>query len=245
MKRSILAVLAYIAIGYVTLFTISEMGFGRRFFLQIDSGENDERKQMDGKEISNTSRVSRQKNYSCNCSKRKYESASAVYGHVFGFYNVFVGHDSNLTKRIVEEQVNELNTSRILGNVTAVKYSIFGPNHASFVMPDAADPSKFISSGYSQAEGDERNTLELVHRHCLLHRTDRVIYIHTKGSFHPSSRNDRLRQNLMKAVIHCVQARLLDQSDVCGLRFAAIPYPHISGGSPTARDGRNEACHNF
>jgi hypothetical protein len=164
----------------------------------------------------------------CNCSGWKYsKSSNTLEGNLVGFYNIYAGNDLKLTKRIVDEQVRMLNVSKILEVTRSIRFSVFGFHHDAFIMPEGK--GRFAPAGKSREIGDERDTLQILHDHCKHNPGDRVFYIHTKGAFHPSKANDALRQNLMEAVFHCIHARVLDHGDICGLRFAPIPYPHISG----------------
>ena len=172
--------------------------------------------------------VVQRRSASCNCTQWKHARKSAFKGKIGGFYNIYAGPNLFLSQEIVQEQVNQLRSSDIFRQIESVKYLVFGSNHAKFMMPDDSQ-GKFVSAGESKSVGDERDTLQLLYDHCIRNKEDRVIYIHSKGSFHPSKSNDVLRRNLMKAVNYCVRAGILDHGDICGLRFAPIPYPHISG----------------
>jgi hypothetical protein len=164
----------------------------------------------------------------CNCARWKYSKSSNTHkGNLVGFYNIYAGKDLNLTKRIVDEQVAMLTVSNILEVSQSIRFSVFGFHHNAFIMPEGK--GKFAPAGKSKETGDESDTLQILYDHCKHNPDDRVFYIHSKGAFHPSEANDALRQNLMKAVSHCIHARVLDHGDICGLRFAPIPYPHISG----------------
>jgi hypothetical protein len=65
-------------------------------------------------------------------------------------------------------------------------------------------------------------TLEMVYEHCYTHRhTDaKVVYLHSKGSYHESHQNMHWRRALLQAVLHheCLISRP-DQCNVCGLQF--------------------------
>jgi hypothetical protein len=70
--------------------------------------------------------------------------------------------------------------------------------------------------------GFEDVTLEMVYQHCTSHRhTDaKVVYLHSKGSYHESHQNMHWRRALLQAVLHkeCLVSRP-DQCNVCGLQF--------------------------
>ena len=144
-----------------------------------------------------------------------------------GFFNMFEG-ENDVFNRIVAEQLTSIDKSGVLNKIDFISYVYFGPNYLSFVMPSHS--KKYVKSPVSNAAGNEIDTLELLHGHCIQHRKDHVFYLHTKGSYHPRDSNERLRQNLMKALLFCVdEDDALGDGDVCGLRVSPVPYPQISG----------------
>ncbi len=50
------------------------------------------------------------------------------------------------------------------------------------------------------SQGSEEITLDAVRRHCLKRPNDIVLYMHSKGMYHPWSRNEKFRQNAMKGI---------------------------------------------
>jgi hypothetical protein len=81
-------------------------------------------------------------------------------------------------------------------------------------------------------------TLTEMHNFCRQYPTHKVIYLHSKGSYHPVETpilsQSAWRQNMVQAVVHddCLSAT---ECDVCGL--VALPFPalHFSGNFFTAQ----------
>ena len=153
-----------------------------------------------------------------NCTQRRRLNKPA--GKTFGFFHMFGGKDPTLMETIVHEQIAMIEAANILDSIESISLVVFGPTYSTFQTPPGR---KFKRSIRSNETGDERETLALLYSHCHAHPDDRVFYIHSKGSFHPSAGNDRLRRNLMKAVLYCIRNETLEDSDICGLRFAPIP----------------------
>lgn len=84
-------------------------------------------------------------------------------------------------------------------------------------------------------EEEQATTQQLLYEHCLARPADAALYIHSKGSFHPSELNDALRRNHMRAVAACIDGGGLDAADVCGLRVSPLPHPHYPGSMWLAR----------
>merc|ERR1711862_304823 len=90
------------------------------------------------------------------------------------------------------------------------------------------------------AIGDEVLTLSKLYEFCLEHPEKNVAYIHNKGSFHPSERNDLMRRMLTKSVFseECLHLKSPIKSknhpsncqcNVCGSRFSPLPHFHTPG----------------
>ena len=148
-----------------------------------------------------------------------------------GFYNVFRQEDVSIHK-IITEQIHLLESSGLAAASQAINVIFAGTEHQSFRVPTRS--SKFVLAS-SKSSGDEKDTLQLLYNHCVASPRDKVFYIHSKGSFHPSTSNDMLRQNLMKAVVACWQHDGVAHHDVCGLRVSPLPHPHYSGNMWLAR----------
>jgi hypothetical protein len=80
------------------------------------------------------------------------------------------------------------------------------------------------------AEGDEAETLGLLWQDCKDHLVaEKVVYLHTKGSFHPSEDNDKLRRFLTRGALSEECANLQSSCNVCSSRMAPSPHPHTPG----------------
>lgn len=81
------------------------------------------------------------------------------------------------------------------------------------------------------AAGDEVLTLSAIWKHCRENPTheQKVIYLHSKGSFNDIPKNERLRQFATKGAMsrQCV-VDLLDQSNTCASRVSSITPPSSS-----------------
>ena len=167
----------------------------------------------------------------CNTSETAAFSTDAG-GKLVGFYNVFK-REEDFFERIIKEQVQFLEDSGLSAASQTINVVYFGPKLHSFSVP--TNSSNFVISTKSSSHGDERVTLQLLFDHCTKNRYDRVFYIHSKGTYHPSDENDLLRRNLMKAVVACWRLNGVAGSDVCGLRASPLPHPHYSGNMWLAR----------
>ena len=155
------------------------------------------------------------------------EQTDSNVERVVGFFNMFE-RDGVVFSRIVNEQVGSIDASGLLNKIAYISYVYFGQNYLTFRVPSHS--KKYVKSSASNAAGNEIDTLQLLHEHCVQHQKDQVFYLHTKGSYHPRDSNERLRRNLMKALLFCInQSEALGDGDVCGLRVSPVPYPQISG----------------
>lgn len=80
-------------------------------------------------------------------------------------------------------------------------------------------------------EGFEEHSLAALYNHCQQHENDRVIYIHTKGSFHSSKSQSRWRRHMTDAVgsRECIETAHREGCDICGLLFLPRPSFHFTG----------------
>lgn len=84
-------------------------------------------------------------------------------------------------------------------------------------------------------EGDESLTLGPLFDYCTTHPEAMVTYLHDKGTFNPSGRNELLRIMLNKAIFsdEC-QTIPMGQCNICSARFSPLPYFHMPGNMWTA-----------
>ena len=104
------------------------------------------------------------------------------------FYNVFTPADGIAqTKAIVQEQLNTMRKAGFLER-TALRYILIGQRIEMPCLPS----EDCVLMKYGR-RGQEDETLWRIHQHCRKFPNDTVTYLHSKGSFHPSVRNTRLR----------------------------------------------------
>jgi hypothetical protein len=146
------------------------------------------------------------------------------------FYNVYSSpSDGNTihTEKIVNEQLETWRRSGIARNATLF-YALLGKE---IDMPCTPEET-CIRLENINPKGSEEETLQALHDYCLAHVQDRVVYMHTKGSFHDSPQNTILRQFLTNAIFSdaCLAFGTNDdECDVCSARFSPLPHWHTPG----------------
>lgn len=73
-------------------------------------------------------------------------------------------------------------------------------------------------------EGDEMLSLQPLYEYCVQHERDRVVYMHSKGTYTVSLQNNQLRTILMKAIMSNECLELPDKCDTCSTRFTFVPF---------------------
>jgi hypothetical protein len=155
------------------------------------------------------------------------------------FYNIFippVDDDDDAIQnafRVVTEQIRQVGTSdaaAFQNKTLTVYYNTIGKPDTltSTVMDALCSPYKLECKHMKHYDkGFEEVTLDRVYEYCQLHQHQqhRVIYIHSKGSYHnwKNGWNDRLRRHLTLAATNtlCVQPPL-GTCSVCGLNFVPV-----------------------
>jgi len=84
-------------------------------------------------------------------------------------------------------------------------------------------------------KGWEPQTLRLLWQQCKINTHDKIVYIHSKGSFHPNNDNDLLRRFLTRGALSEECSNLPSSCNVCSSRMSPIPHPHASGNMWLAR----------
>ena len=82
--------------------------------------------------------------------------------------------------------------------------------------------------------GNEVDTLQKLWEFCNNNSQNNleqqmVVYLHSKGSFHPSEDNDNLRRFLTRGALSHECATLPHNCTVCSSRMSPIPHSHTSG----------------
>ena len=89
-----------------------------------------------------------------------------------------------------------------------------------------------------EEEGTEMGTLKLLWDYCQkedLPHGEIVVYLHNKGSFHPSKENDLMRKWLTRAALSKECSSMPSSCNVCSYRMSPIPHPHTSGNMWAAK----------
>jgi hypothetical protein len=137
------------------------------------------------------------------------------------FYNLFVGSEDDLpmVETIVEEQFSYLHSL-----------------HKVFVRSIGV-PMKIENTTVLRQDetGSEMETLALIWQHCNLNPNGKVVYMHSKGSFHPSTNNNMMRQFLTRGALSEECTFLPETCNVCSSRMSPTPHPHTPGNMWLAR----------
>ena len=149
------------------------------------------------------------------------------------FYNIFVPNSSKRALEqagVIAEQLSPLQQQAHLASVPV--YYTFSGAVPPFTMP-CGNTSKCVRLGNQHGDG-EPNTLTHLFEHCRTRPSERVVYLHNKGSLHASRANRDLRQALTKAAlsIDCTAGRRSSGASgcaVCGFEFRPQPQPAIPG----------------
>lgn len=169
-----------------------------------------------------------------NNSQKRTKKNEQEHPQVHIFYNLFTksSEDEDQVRRIVEEQFALVNPTFHEPNVTIIsighKLSLTG----------ASLGNATYNIGEHHAEGDEYLTLHALWKYCQsnnLHDDAKVVYLHSKGSFHPSQANNKLRSFLTHGALSSECANLPDSCNVCSSRMSPLPHPHTSGNMWLAR----------
>eukprot|EP00339_Tiarina_fusa_P023299 CAMPEP_0117038546 /NCGR_PEP_ID=MMETSP0472-20121206/27113_1 /TAXON_ID=693140 ORGANISM="Tiarina fusus, Strain LIS" /NCGR_SAMPLE_ID=MMETSP0472 /ASSEMBLY_ACC=CAM_ASM_000603 /LENGTH=368 /DNA_ID=CAMNT_0004748797 /DNA_START=128 /DNA_END=1233 /DNA_ORIENTATION=+ len=178
------------------------------------------------------------------------------------FYNIYVPNGENRERaiEIVKEQLQmKKDVSTVLNDDSVpIHYTLIGDNDNNNSTTE--EIQKVCGPNCHQLqyakEGDEGLTLQSLFDYCTEHPDVQVTYLHNKGSFHPSERNENFREMLTKSVFsdECqigMNELLVTQNDddddddkennnntpfnICGARFASFPHFHMAGNMWTAQ----------
>jgi hypothetical protein len=148
------------------------------------------------------------------------------------FYNIFVpGDKADSTQhafRIVQEQLQQVAAS-YAGNNTARKVLLFYTTVGQRNLLAQDFMSKEFCDAYPNfnclhmahlVTGTESYTLDRLQQYCTRHPTQRVTYLHSKGTFHEDRDNDHWRRALTMAA---TSRQCLEPPDpscqLCGIHF--------------------------
>jgi hypothetical protein len=135
------------------------------------------------------------------------------------FYNLYVGDESDSARvmDIVREQFAQLRPVHGPVRVHSIGHKITLPT------------SQKIQHVKHHDEASELVTLHSLWEYCKANPFDKVGYLHSKGSFTPSSANTMLRRFLTKGVLSEECEHMPSSCNVCSSRFSPVPHAHTSG----------------
>ncbi|GAB5360635.1 hypothetical protein AAMO2058_000643900 [Amorphochlora amoebiformis] len=141
------------------------------------------------------------------------------------FYHTFINHINEREGwNILIEQVKTMLNSPIIDRIKAIKYTTI---HTPLTLPDCPICQNL---GHYE-EGFELKTHQKMFEYCENHPDERVIYIHSKGTYHPCEMNEVLRKAFMRSVFseECHTQASGFGCNTCGFRYSPFPHPHFPG----------------
>ena len=149
------------------------------------------------------------------------ETGIEVNDAITVFYNVFMKDESaqSNVQRIVDEQMLYMRSNH------EVHYNSIG---APFLIANA-----ILIKHHTSAS--EEVTLKSLWDYCRDNLNDKVIYLHSKGSFHENRDNEKLRGFMTRGAMSEACEELPDTCNVCSSRMSPIPHPHTPGNMWLAR----------
>jgi hypothetical protein len=156
------------------------------------------------------------------------------------FYNAFISPKSpGRGVAIIQEQMLQIYNSPS-HRYTPIYYNLIGLNYTESPLCPRAD-MKCHQLKYME-QGNEEDTLQDLYEYCVSHPTEHVIYLHDKGSLHPTANNHKVRKMATTAALSnaCRSvADLRDSSDddtcsVCATKYQFLPHGHAPGNHWTA-----------
>jgi len=154
------------------------------------------------------------------------------------FYHVYIPEDNATAIQIVSQQVTQivegLRQIRGIQQTIPLRYITIGRTLAEGSLVSMCHNfSDQISCTHLAhfAKGDEEHTLGAMHDHCSAHPQHRAIYLHNKGSYHQTLKNQHFRRHLTDAVMSndCIEHASSEDCNVCGLLFNPFPEPGFPG----------------
>ena len=144
------------------------------------------------------------------------------------FYNAYVNPDNvYLSLGVIGEQLAQWKASRY-ANATLF-YTHLGDVSKTFPCPANGNCTLLNV----KPSGGEEETLGPLHEFCHQNPEYSVIYLHSKGSFHPNVGNDRLRNLITLAALsdECNDGLHTGSQpcNICSARFSPIPHWHSPG----------------
>jgi hypothetical protein len=138
-------------------------------------------------------------------------------GRIPVFYNVFVKNeqDASRVSALVESQLSLRRAQHFPIYVHTIGYNLSIPDTIPL---------------QHHEDGSEMVTLQSMWEYCRDHRDDKVVYIHSKGSYHDTEANGRFRTFLTVGAFSDECSNVSPSlCNVCSARFSPLPHPHTPG----------------
>jgi len=151
------------------------------------------------------------------------------------FYHVFQSDASGgeaLSASIVREQLAVATSSVGFGLVQKLNFIFVGPDHSG--VPALINCSVCRQLEH-RAAGSEALTLQHVFDHCVQNPSGRVLYMHSKGSFHNTPENVVFRRFITKGAWSDACQNMPQACSACASRFSPLPHQHFPGNIWVAR----------
>ncbi len=159
------------------------------------------------------------------------------------FFNTFsTVNDTQLARDIIVSQLEDINSQPLL-NGAPLYYSRIGNLDWDWPLSECQGGSSSPSSSrvctqiIAAPTGHEELTLQPLYDYCINNREKMVVYLHSKGTFNVSEKQNNLRQVLMKAITstECLVNMNADHEEpnqfchTCSARFSFFPNPAYCG----------------
>jgi hypothetical protein len=135
------------------------------------------------------------------------------------FYNLYIGNSTDV------ERVTTIATEQLAFRDLQAHHPVF----VNSIGYNTTLPGT-IQLNHYKTEG-EKVTLQALWEYCHNHMEQKVVYLHSKGSFTNTPENAKLRIFLTAGALSqdCQNMPDDDSCNVCSSRFSPLPHPHTSG----------------
>lgn len=157
------------------------------------------------------------------------------------FYNLYVGSSEDIPRvaALVREQLSPLDPKQHQLQMTSIKA-------LTDISQLGLDPEVSKTATFRHVEsGREDVTLHEVWSYCQgADPSQVVVYLHSKGSFHPDiPGQDLIRDYVSGGALSPECLSMPDTCNVCSARMSPIPHPHTPGNMWAARCGYISKLH--
>ena len=141
------------------------------------------------------------------------------------FYNLYIDKEEDVpfVKSIMDEQIALWNDQYHQDvYVTSIGTSLLNLTKPAILYQRAAQGSEFL-------------TLNSIWEYCQNNPSSKVIYLHSKGSFHRNNFNNRMRRFITRGALSAECANLPKFCNVCSAHMSPFPTLHTPGNMWLAR----------